>query len=127
MTQTVFEPRSSRAADRDERLMAGLGYILMLIGNIIGVTSIIAAIIAYARKDTAPAWLHSHYVYLIRTFWAALFGIIACTILVATVILSPLGFLGFGLVWLWVLVRSIIGLIRLINGDAQSDAVGYWV
>lgn len=127
MTQTVFEPRSSRAADRDERLMAGLGYCLMLIGNIIGVTSIIAAIIAYARKDTAPAWLHSHYVYLIRTFWAALFGIIACTILVATVILSPFGLLGFSLVWLWVLVRSIIGLIRLINGDAQSDAVGYWV
>jgi|TARA_R110000868_G_scaffold11516_6_gene56389 uncharacterized membrane protein len=127
MTQTVFEPRSSRAADRDERLMAGLGYILMLIGNIIGITSIIAAIIAYARKDAAPAWLHSHYVYLIRTFWAALFGIIACSILVATVILSPFGLLGFGLVWLWVLVRSIIGLIRLINGDGQADTVGYWV
>lgn len=127
MTQTIYEPESSRAAERDERLMAGLGYVLILLGNIIGVTSLIAVIIAYARKDAAPGWLHSHYVFQIRTFWAALIGILASSLLIATVILSPFGFLGFGLIWLWVLFRSIIGLIRLIDGRGNADPEGYWV
>ncbi|WP_417493773.1 hypothetical protein [Maricaulis sp.] len=55
MSQTILEPETDRSADRDERLMAGLGYVLILLGNIIGVTTLIAVIIAYARKDTAPA------------------------------------------------------------------------
>lgn len=127
MTQTTYEPENGQATERDERLMAGLGYVLILVGNIIGVTTLIATIIAYARKDAAPGWLHSHYVFQIRTFWAAVIGILACSLLVATVILSPFGLLGFGLIWLWVLVRSIIGLIRLIDGRGNADPQGYWV
>ncbi len=127
MNQTIYEPKSADAADRDERLMAGLGYVLILVGNIVGVTTLIAVIIAYARKDTAPAWLHSHYVFQIRTFWVAVFGIIASTGLIMTLILSPFGFLGFALVWLWVLIRSIVGLIRLIDGRGNGDPQGYWV
>ena len=127
MTQTIYEPKTADAADRDERLMAGLGYVLILVGNIVGVTTLIATIIAYARKDTAPAWLHSHYVFQIRTFWVAVFGIIASTGLIMTLILSPFGFLGLALVWLWVLIRSIVGLIRLIDGRGNGDPQGYWV
>lgn len=127
MTQTIYEPEANREADRDERLMAGLGYVLIMVGNIIGVTTLIATVIAYARKDTAPGWLYSHYVFQIRTFWAAVIGIIACTLMIATVILSPFGLLGFGLIWLWVLIRSVIGLIRLIDGRGNADPEGYWV
>jgi uncharacterized membrane protein len=127
MNQTIYEPESGRAAERDERLMAGLGYVLILVGNIVGVTSLLAAIIAYARKDAAPGWLYSHYVFQIRTFWAALIGIIVCSLMIATVILSPFGLLGFALIWLWVLIRSVIGLIRLVDGRGNADPQGYWV
>ncbi|WP_339737568.1 hypothetical protein [uncultured Maricaulis sp.] len=127
MSQTILEPETDRTADRDERLMAGLGYVLILLGNIIGVTTLIAVIIAYARKDTAPGWLNTHYVFQIRTFWVAIFGIIASTGLIMTLILSPFGFLGFGLVWLWVLIRSIVGLIRLVDGRGNGDPESYWV
>jgi len=127
MSQTILEPETDRAADRDERLMAGLGYVLILLGNIIGVTTLIAVIIAYARKDRAPGWLYSHYVFQIRTFWAAIFGIIASTGLIMTLILSPFGFLGYGLVWLWILIRSVVGLIRLVDGRGNADPEGYWV
>lgn len=127
MSQTILEPETNQTAERDERLMAGLGYVLILLGNIIGVTTLIAVILAYARKDAAPGWLHSHYVFQIRTFWVAVIGILASSLLVATVILSPFGLLGFGLIWLWVLIRSVIGLIRLIDRRGNADPQGYWV
>ena len=127
MTQTIYEPASASAADRDDRLLAGLNYALLLVGNIIGVSSLVAVIIAYARRDSAPHWLQSHYTYQIKSFWAAIVGIVACTVMVLTVILSPFGLIGFALIWVWMLVRSIVGLVRLIDGRGHPDPHGMWV
>jgi uncharacterized membrane protein len=127
MSSTIIEPSENRAADRDDRLMAGLNYVLYLIGNIIGVTTVIGVIIAYARKDAAPSWLHSHYVFQIRTFWYAIAGLVINTIMFMTIILSPFALLGYGLTWLWVLVRGIVGLLRLVDSRGIGDPRGYWV
>ncbi|WP_300532708.1 hypothetical protein [Maricaulis sp.] len=127
MSDTIIEPGNGKTADRDDKLMIALNYVLMLIGNIIGVTSIIALIIAYARRENAPNWLFSHYDFQIRTFWIALIGIIACTVLIFTVILSPFGLLGYAAIWLWVLIRNAIGLVRLIDGRGIAQPQTYWV
>jgi uncharacterized membrane protein len=127
MSDTIIEPGNNASADRDDKLMVALNYVLMLIGNIIGVTSIIALIIAYARRENAPNWLFSHYDFQIRTFWIALIGIIACTVLIFTVILSPFGLLGYAAIWLWVLIRNAIGLVRLIDGRGIAQPQTYWV
>jgi len=110
-----------------DKLMSAINYVLMLVGNIIGVTSIIAVIIAYARKDTAPDWLKSHYDFQIATFWLALAGIVACALMIATFILSPIGALGFAAIWLWVLLRNAIGLLRLIDGRGIGNSQTLWV
>jgi uncharacterized membrane protein len=127
MSSTIIEPTDNRAADRDDRLLAGLNYVLYLLGNIIGVTTVIGLIIAYARKDTAPTWLHSHYVFQIRTFWNAIAGLVISTIMFMTVILIPFAMLGYALTWLWVLVRGIVGLLRLVDSRGIGDPRGYWV
>lgn len=127
MTQTIYEPTSTPAADRDDRLLAGLNYALLLVGNIIGVSSLVAVIIAYARRDSAPHWLQSHYTYQIKSFWAAIVGIVASTVMIFTVILSPFGVLGFALIWVWMLVRSAVGLYRLVDGRGNPDPHGMWV
>ena len=127
MNQTIYEPTSTPAADRDDRLLAGLNYALLIVGNISGVSSLVAVIIAYARRDSAPHWLQSHYTYQIKSFWAAIVGIVACTVMVLTVILSPFGLIGFALIWVWMLVRSIVGLVRLIDGRGHPDPHGMWV
>jgi uncharacterized membrane protein len=127
MSDTIIEPGNNASADRDDKLMVALNYVLMLIGNIIGVTSIIALIIAYARRENAPNWLFSHYDFQIRTFWIALIGIIACTVLIFTVILSPFGLLGYAAIWIWVLIRNAIGLVRLIDGRGIAQPQTYWV
>jgi len=127
MSDTIYEAPSNKAADRDDKLFAGLGYVLMLLGNIIGVSSIIAVIIGYARKDQAPNWLHSHYEFQIRTFWAALVGLVLSTVMVFTFILMPIGFLGYAAIWLWVLIRNVVGFIRLLDGRGVGNASTMWV
>lgn len=127
MSDTIFEPGSSRSADRDDKLFAGLNYVLFLIGNIIGISSLLAVIIAYARRDQAPHWLQSHYTFQIKSFWTAVVGILACTLMIMTVILSPFGLIGLALVWLWMLVRGVVGLIRLLDGRGHPDADAMWV
>lgn len=127
MNDTIYESRPAPAADRDDRLLAGLNYALFLVGNIIGVSSLVAVVIAYARRDSAPHWLQSHYTFQIKSFWAALVAIVACTLMVVSVILSPVGLLGYAAIWLWMLVRSVVGLVRLLDGRGHPDPHGMWV
>ena len=121
------ELNASSSADRDDRWLAGINHGLFLLGNIIGFSTILAVIIAYARKADAPVWLKSHYNMQIRTFWYAVLGLIGCGFMVFTVILSPFGLLGIAVIWIWVLARSIIGLIRVIDGRSIGNPNGYWV
>lgn len=127
MSDTIIEPGRSQAADRDDKLFAGLNYVLFLIGNIVGISSILAVIIAYSRRAAAPHWLQSHYTYQIKSFWTAVLGIVVCTFMILTVILSPFGAIGLALIWLWMLIRSVVGLIRLLDGRGHPDADGMWV
>ncbi len=127
MSDTIYEPNRAPAADRDDKWLTGLNYVLFLVGNIIGVSSLIAVVIAYARRDAAPNWLQSHYTYQIKSFWAALVAVVACTVMIFSVVLSPIGLLGLALVWIWMAVRSVMGLVRLVDGRGQPDPHGMWV
>jgi uncharacterized membrane protein len=127
MSDTIYEPNDRSAADRDDKFLVGLNYVLFLLGNIIGVTSLVAVVIAYARRDHAPHWLQSHYTYQVKSFWGAFVGLVACTLLVVTVVLSPFGLLGFLLIWAWMAIRSVMGLIRLVDGRGHPDPHGFWV
>ena len=127
MSDTIYEPQPAPAADRDDKWLTGLNYVLFLVGNIIGVSSLIAVVIAYARRDAAPNWLQSHYTYQIKSFWAALVGVVACSVMIMSVILSLFGLIGLALIWIWMAVRSVMGLIRVLDGRGQPDPHGMWV
>jgi uncharacterized membrane protein len=127
MSETIIEPNKASSADRDDRLFAIVNYVFFLLGSIIGITSVLGLIIAYARKDKAPNWLHSHYVFQIRTFWYALLALFLSSILVATVILSPIGLLGYLGIWIWVIIRSVAGFLKALDNKGIGDPRGYWV
>ncbi|MDF1769702.1 hypothetical protein [Maricaulis sp.] len=127
MSDTIIEPGSSRSADRDDKLFAGLNYVLFLVGNIIGISSLLAVIIAYARREQAPHWLQSHYTFQIKSFWTAVVGIVACALMIMTVILAPFGLFGLLLVWVWMLIRGVVGLVRLLDGRGHPNADAMWV
>jgi uncharacterized membrane protein len=100
----------------DERQMAFVIYILYL-AHIVPVTPIVGLVLAYVERATAPAWLQSHYLFQIRTFWIGLlFGVVSiflCVILI-----------GFPLLlatWIWFIVRCAVGLSRLMRSEAYPN------
>lgn len=112
---------------RDEsgdRILAVVNYVLCLLAIANGLTLLIAAILAYVRKDQAQPWIQSHFRYQIATFW---YGLAIFMLGFLTV-----WFLGLGLlIWLaggvWLIIRAAVGLIRLVDGRPQADPQGFWV
>ncbi|HEY5211165.1 MAG TPA: hypothetical protein VIJ42_17130 [Stellaceae bacterium] len=96
-------------------------YVLYLLGLIIGITPIIALVMAYIYRDGAPEWLYSHYTFQIRTFWIGLLYVVIG--LVTTFILIGWLVLLFWLVWY--LVRCIKGL-KLAGEQRGIDHARTW-
>src|SRR4051812_44385292 len=107
-------------AATEDRTMPAVVYALYLIGLTHGLTTIIGLIIAYANRDQAGPRMHSHYVWLIRTFWI---GIAAFVIGFLLFIVSlPLSFILIGIPglavggalmgcgWIYMAVRLVIGI-----------------
>ncbi len=71
--------------------------------------------LAYKRKEDAPDWLRSHYIYQIRTFWISMAGI------GFAVLTAPLPFGLFSptivAVVVWLTIRCFFGLVRLHRGE----------
>ena len=100
----------------DERQMALIIYILFL-APLGGVTHVIGLVLAYAARQTAPAWLQSHYTYLIRSFWMGLLYFVIAGVLCAVLI----GFALLPLVFVWFVVRCAVGLMRLFRNEPIPD------
>jgi uncharacterized membrane protein len=91
---------------------ANLVYLLQALSFVLGVTSVIGVVINYVRLgDVRGTWLESHFVWQIRTFWfQLLWGLVG---LVTSVVL--IGFLIWGVAYLWVIYRVVKGWINLAD------------
>jgi uncharacterized membrane protein len=112
----------------DEKTMPIVVYALYLGGFLTGgLTTVIGFIIALASRASAPPMAETHYRFQIRTGAVTLaLGVLATVIFIIGVPLMfvLIGFAFFklaGVLWalaaLYMLVRSIIGLIRAANGE----------
>ena len=92
---------------------------------VVGLPSIIAVIMNYARRsETRGTWLESHFRWQIRTFWYAWLWILAILIISMPLVLLAglgiiIGLLGLGLVGLWVIYRIVRGWLTLRDGRAM--------
>jgi uncharacterized membrane protein len=104
-------PPAPVAAASDERQIALAVYILYLIPFAFGVTHVVGLVLAYVNRDTAPAWLKSHYDFQIRTFWIGLlYFVVAC---IACLLL--IGFVLVPVVVIWFIIRCALGLDHLMK------------
>jgi uncharacterized membrane protein len=112
----------------EDRTMPAVVYGLYLLGLTHGLTIIIGLIIAYASRDSAGPRMRSHYTWQIRTFWLSIgwfligvalifWGGIFSLVLVGLPFFA-LGWLICGGVWLWVLIRLILGVVYLARDEA---------
>ncbi len=92
-------------------------YILLMLSTLIGISGLIAVVMAYIYKDGSPSWLQTHYQYQIRTFWIGL--------LYAVIGLFTYG-IGIGVLLIfftviWMVIRCIKGLKQLDRAQPVSN------
>jgi uncharacterized membrane protein len=128
-TATIAEPPPPVKAGHEDRVLPAIVYVLYLVGLTHGLTILIGVIIAYVARDGAGPVARSHYDFLIRTFWPALVGLlmvfligtvglVLTLVLIGFPILMGAGFLFLAL-WVWILVRCIVGVVYLARGEAH--------
>jgi uncharacterized membrane protein len=106
-----------------DKTMALVIYILYLVGLTNGLTAVIGLILAYVSKRDAPAWLRSHYVFQIRTFWISL--LLAC--IGGLLLIIGVGVLVLAAVGVWIAVRCVLGLMSLIRGEAYPNPQSWMI
>lgn len=112
----------------EDRTLPAVVYGLYLLGLTHGLTILIGLIIAYVSRDRAGPRARTHYTFLIRTFWLSIVWFVVGVALIVwggifSVILIgvpffALGWLICGAVWLWFLVRCVVGVIYLARDEA---------
>ena len=86
-------------------------YILIIISTIVGITGIIALIMAYVVKDDSQDWLQTHYRFQIRTYWIGLLYVAIGVVFLNTLF----AYLIFLFTFIWIIVRCTKGLKQLEN------------
>lgn len=121
MTEQI-ETRAS-----EDRTLPAIVYGLYLIGLTHGITTLVGLIIAYACRDQVGPKMHSHYTWLIRTFWITLGGMavggllmlvgVPLSLVLIGIPIVMLGGLVFGAAWVYCAVRLIIGIVYLARDE----------
>jgi uncharacterized membrane protein len=111
--------------ERDLKSDRGLAQILYLLHALAPFTAWLLAVIAIVlgaakRDDVRGTYLDSHFSWLSRTFWWGLLWILVCGVLTAllvlSILLSPLFWLPYTVLFFWYLYRVIKGWLRLNDG-----------
>jgi len=113
--QSALQKQEAKAFEN-----AKIAYLLFLGSIFVPPLSVAALVIAYVRRKEAVdiAWLHTHYEYLIHTFWKGVAMFVG--ILVLMVILHIIAFAYLGLAY-WVGMRCINGMKALSARRAVED------
>ena len=121
----------------EDRALPAVVYALYILGLFHGLTLIIGLIMAYVLRGSSGPLNASHYTYLIRTFWIALVaGLIGGAIMLVSIpftfVLIGIPFLWAGgmvcfLAWVWAVVRSIVGVVRLAEGAPIAQPYGWMI
>ena len=117
------EPRrSTQAAAASESNKPLILSILYLTSLIVGLTGLVAFILALIWKSEPGAdWEASHYEYHIMTFLLWLGMTVLSVILIFTIIGALIGIPLLILAYVWVLVRAIMSLVRASNREPMPN------
>lgn len=114
-------------ADED-KVLPIVVYALYLLGFTNGLTFLVGLIVAYVNRDAAGPINASHYTFAIRTFWLSIWWFLGGLALVLVGLVLAVLLIGFpmmiaggvilSLISAWFVVRTILGLIYLLRGEA---------
>lgn len=92
-------------------------YLLYIAALVNGLTAIIGVVLAYVKRDDVRGTIYEgHFSNAIEVFWVFLVGMIVAVPLCFILIGIPLVIL----IYVWVLFRTIKGLVRAIDGKPYA-------
>lgn len=119
---SVQGPPPSTSQSTPPQTWAIIVWALYLGSAVTGISGIAGLIIAYLKRDElANTPYGSHMTYAIRTFWIGLIGFLIGFVLVFVLI----GILVLIAVSIWVLYRSVRGLVCALDGRPITDPLTY--
>ncbi len=93
-------------------------YFLYLASIIVGISGIVAVIVAYIYKSDAEPCVQTHYRFQIRTFWI---GLLFIPLLIIGAMLGPVFFIVGVFSFVWFIVRCAKGLKYLSQNAAMPN------
>ena len=109
-------------ANNNTSSIAKVNYILQIVSTLIGITGIIAVIIAYVNKDDTDNWLQTHYRFQIRTFWIGTLYIMLGILLHQVII----GYFILLFSFFWFVIRCAKGLKQLENNEPVKNVESWF-
>jgi uncharacterized membrane protein len=98
--------------------------LLYITSVVTGFGGIVGVVLAYVWKGEKPSgWEATHYDFHIRTFWFGLIGYVIGFILAIVLI----GFPILLAVTIWMVVRSVIALLKAQKQEAMPDPNTLWI
>lgn len=119
-----------RVPDRveEDKVLPIVVYALYLLGFANGLTFVVGLIVAYLNREAAGPINASHYTFAIRTFWLSIWWFLIglalflvglpLSVLLIGVPMLIVGGTIMGAIGVFCLVRTILGLVYLLKGEA---------
>ncbi|MEJ2815783.1 hypothetical protein [Caulobacter sp. CCG-8] len=124
----MSDAAQSPARIDEDKLLPIVVYALYLLGCFNGLTILVGLIVAYLNRETAGPINASHYTFAIRTFWLSIWwfligmalflvGLALAVLLIGIPMLIAGGTI-MGAIGVFFVVRCIVGLVYLLQGQA---------
>ncbi|MDO1558171.1 hypothetical protein Q0812_01840 [Brevundimonas sp. 2R-24] len=99
-----------------ERIWPALTVYACIIGApmTVGASALIGLYLAHVNRGDAPDWLASHMLFQVRTIWIA----VAVAVIGGVTILIGLGVFVLAALVVWMLLRGVTGIWRLLRGQS---------
>ena len=128
MTDTAAVTPPATSGAEEDKVLPAVVYGLYLLGCTNGLTILVGLLVAYANRADAGPINESHYTFAIRTFWLSIWWFLiglalllvglALLVLLIGIPMMIAGAVIMGAISLFFVVRTILGLVYLLRGEA---------
>ena len=137
MTDAAQTPAQGPGRAEEDKILPIVVYALYLLGFTNGLTFLVGLIVAYVYRQDAGPINASHYTFAIRSFWLSIglfligaalffFGLILMVVLIGIPMMIAGGTI-MGAVGVWFAVRTIMGLVYLLRGEAYPRPLSWLI
>lgn len=124
----MTDTRDPELMSEEGRPAAAVVWLLLILGVVsAGIMAVVGLVVAYGARGSSQGWVRSHFNQQIRIFWQSFwfhFIIWAIVILTLPILIGfalwPIAIVLSIVVQIWVTVKSVFGLIRLIEAKPAA-------